>query len=113
MNRFWLSFQLTSPLEQFEYHGPWWVSGYGFDAEGNEQPCVCMAVVAADEDAARKVALDSFDEPPTIVEWRFCSDRAADWDPFCDRFERAQWMRWPWGAPGKPARNVNENSFAR
>lgn len=95
MKRYWFSFELRSSLVEFCYHGPWWISGYGFGADGDEQPCVCMALVAESEDAAQAFVLSLFDAPPDIAEWRFCSERPDDWDPFCDRFERGDWMVWP------------------
>lgn len=50
MNRYWCRFYVVeSELQHFEYHGPWWVSGWAL----SDPPAavVCAAVLAASEDA--------------------------------------------------------------
>lgn len=86
-SRWWVSWYGSGP---FEYHGPWWVTGSG--AGGTT---FCAAVIAADEDAAREVIVSAHDDPPVSLAWRFVKPRAGGWSPFSDRFERAEWMRWP------------------
>ncbi len=98
--RFWVSWYETSP-KTFEYHGPWWVSGYRFDEQPDgsevEVPTICAAVAATDEEAAKRVIIEAHDEPrPADLEWRFVSPRGYNWVPFCDRFAGKPWMKWPW-----------------
>lgn len=95
MKRWWISWY-ESDLETFEYHGPWWTSG-----ETLGEPVhytICAAVVAEDEAAARAVITEAHDsrDDSTIPEWRFCNERPPDWSPFGERFERSEWMKWPW-----------------
>ena len=76
----------------FEYHGPWWVSGQRLSDNAHT---ICAAVRADTEDAARKVITDAHDDPTTTLEWRFVEERPDDWNPFSDRFPRADWVQWP------------------
>ncbi len=93
MTRYWLSFQLRSDLAEFEYQGPWWISGYG--GENCDEPCVCLAIIEASAEDAVNSVLKFFDEPPEIAEWRFVTECEDDWEPFRDRFPSADWMVWP------------------
>lgn len=95
----WVSWVQPKELHSsFEYHGPWWISGE--DDEGHAYT-ICAAVMAKDEEAAKRVILDAFDAEPGELTWRFAKER--DGSPFSDRFPRADWMRWPWPGPdGKP-----------
>jgi len=93
MKRYWVSFQLDGDMAGFEYHGPWWISGWG--GQNTDEPCVCLAICARNESQAKRAVLDSFDELPKIREWRFVNERPGDWVPFCDRFSRREWMVWP------------------
>lgn len=76
----------------FEYHGPWWISGYA----SGQRVTYCAAVMAADEEAARKVILTAYDDAEPDVEFRFAEERDQAWSPYSDRFGQAGWMRWPW-----------------
>lgn len=90
--RFWVSWY-EPHNGGFEYGGPWWISG-----ETMEEPprhTICAAVVAENEECARNVIRASHDDPMLDLEWRFANERADDWEPFCDRFARADWMKWP------------------
>lgn len=78
----------------FEYHGPWWITGR--ELSGGRRHTIVAAVVADSADAARKVITDVHDAPVPELEWRFVDERPAGWDPFTDRFPRADWMRWPY-----------------
>jgi hypothetical protein len=92
--RYWISFEVpTDKMSTFEYHGPWWVSGEAID--GSYQT-VCAAMIAVSEQVAEQAFRNAFDDPMTVLgEFRFCSQRDADWSPFCDRFPQAKWMKWP------------------
>lgn len=96
---FWLSWYATAEqLAAFEYHGPWWITGYDAD---DRRTC-CAAVMAMDEDAAKDVIASAFDNP-TVFEWGFYNERDNGWSPFYDRFVRADWMQWPFPGPdGRP-----------
>ncbi len=88
MKRWWVSFW-TSDISEFEYNGPWWISGY----DSNDRRSVCAAVVAANENEAREIIKKAnVDEPE---EWRFVDERPDDWSPFSERFAKRDWMQWP------------------
>lgn len=99
MKRFWISWEHTVGGPVFELDSPWWISGYGFDGD---METICAAVLAENEEAAKRLVLDSYDESPGEVEWRFCNERPDDWTPFCDRFRQAKWMKWPTPKPQEP-----------
>lgn len=91
----WLSWEASQ--EEFELHSPWWVSGFAYyeqDGEEIERATICAAVRAATEDEAKAKILAAHDGP-VVLEWRFCSDKGPDYDPFNGRFPRADWMAWP------------------
>jgi len=99
MKRWWVRWYGNADVS-FEYHGPWWQSGeaFGVDAEGNELsvPIFVAAVVAEDHRGAEHVIERAYgwDHAGGIREWSFVGERPDDWEPFCDRFPRADWMRW-------------------
>lgn len=100
---FWVSWYQPVELHKtFEYHGPWWISGETGDGE---QYTIVAAVMAKDEDDARRVIVSAFDADPGDLVWRFQEERADDWSPFAsDRFPRGDWMQWPWPGPDGKAR---------
>jgi hypothetical protein len=57
-------------------------------------PTICAAIIAEDEEAARRIVIEAHDKP-VVPEWRFVEARPEDWTPFCDRFQRKDWMKWP------------------
>lgn len=93
MKSYWLSWYCPLELRgMFELHWPWWVSGVRL---GDEAETVCAAVRAESEKAAKRIIIDAHDEPrPDDLEWRFIEERPADWSPFNDRFQKADWMKW-------------------
>lgn len=91
MKRFWLSWYDTR-YGKWELDSPWWVSG----ERGDGVLTICAAVRAPDEQCAKRLVIMAHDEPrPRDLEWRFVEERPGDWSPFCDRFPRADWNRWP------------------
>lgn len=100
---FWVSWYQPVDLHKaFEYHGPWWISGETGDGE---HYTIVAAVMANDEDDARRVIVSAFDAPPSDLVWRFQEERAVDWSPFAsDRFPKSDWMQWPWPGPDGKAR---------
>lgn len=94
VKRYWCRFYaLTSEMPSFEYHGPWWVSGH--TADDPEQVTICAAVCADSGDQAHALLDACFDPGHSMVGLDFCNQRADDWEPFSERFPRADWMRWP------------------
>lgn len=101
VKRYWLSWYSDSPYG-FEYHGPWWQSGWRC-GDDTDTPVYVAAVQAESEEGARTViymayaAVDAVADP--MVEWRFVNERANDWTPFATdgegRFPKAEWMQWP------------------
>jgi hypothetical protein len=92
------------PAWNFEYHGPWWISG-----ETEDTTIFVAAVVAPSEDDARRVIEASYDDGAAgVFEWSFSNPRSDDWEPFCDRFPRADWMQWPFPTTGIPATTGKE-----
>lgn len=99
MKPYWCRFYvLTRELGFFEYEGPWWMSGYTMDDD--EQTVVCAAVMADSEDGARKTLEACFDEGHAMARWDNGDELGMDWQPSPkgsgSRFQRAEWMRWPW-----------------
>lgn len=92
MARFWCSFWSDDP-SKWEYHGPWWISGYRDLAEA-EQSSICCAVVAEDEEHAKRIIEAAHDKGHAPAEWRFVNP--LEGAPFNGRFKRAKWMKWPW-----------------
>lgn len=94
--KFWCSFEvLGSNLTHFEYHGPWWVSWH------TELPAglgltICAAVIAENEEGAKRILGDAFDPGYSHEGWRFLDEKPSDWSPYSDRFPRAEWMGLEW-----------------
>ncbi len=89
---YWVSIKIPcGNASAFEYHGPWWVSGY----DENDSQIICAAVMATDVGAAYetlRLAYDDQARPKAVIE-RFCA--ALEGAVFSDRFKRADWMLWP------------------
>lgn len=90
MKRFWVSWlHRFSTMGAFELNSPWWISG----VEGGFET-ICAAVVAKNEkDVYIKIG-NVYDIPPESIVFRGVAQRSDDWLPFCDRFPRADWMKW-------------------
>lgn len=86
----WLSFYAETPLDEFELHSPWWISGY--DADGVS--IVVAAVQAPDQSAAWEQVRTAYDTPPASLRQRFIDVQAPDWSPFSERFPQGEWMAW-------------------
>lgn len=99
MQRYWLSW-IDTPGNAFTLHWPWWCSGY----DQNDNPIYCAAVVAFDAQDAFAIIQRCHDRPETEITERFIESKPDDWHPFCDRFQRADWMMWPQdgGAVARP-----------
>lgn len=91
---YWCSFYAdNAPMSAFEYHGPWWRSGYG----PNDEEIICAAVMAESGTDAMEVLRQAFDEaerPEKLTE-RFAEPKGWS-SPYTDRFPKADWMQWPW-----------------
>ncbi len=93
---FWVSWWYAGA---FELHSPWWESGWRMlDGEDQDQASIVAAVMATDEEDAKRVILDAHDDEgegwKPDIEWRFVNAREPGWAPFCERFPRADWMQW-------------------
>lgn len=89
--RWWISWYHNESLGAFELHRPWWFSGTS---------TVCAAVIAETEEEAMQIAIDSYDNPPANLGFRFAEERPDDWCPWVipsgtSRFQKADWMQWP------------------
>lgn len=92
---FWVSWWGDRDVE-FTWHGPWWISGWrGAYGGDDDQPSICAAVMATDQEHAMRQLVDAHDRQVTL-EWRSANEREAGWQPWSDRFPRAGWMKWPW-----------------
>lgn len=103
MKRWWVSWY--SPGGDFTLNFPWWISGHAvvdFDDESRDVPTFVAAIEARTEAEAKAIVGRAYDNVPGKIVWRFCNERPADWSPFCDRFPRKAWMRWPMRSEVKP-----------
>lgn len=93
----WVSWYHIDSLGEFELHSPWWVSGCrlvgDLDGDLREDPTMVAAVRAADAESAREFVIQSYDNPPVDLEWRFVDD-LPDGPAFTDRFPKGDWMAW-------------------
>lgn len=89
---FWVSWY-GHPKVEFEWEGPWWISGWAM-TDDVDIPTICAAVMAANAEDAQRQIVKAHDKRVKLV-WRFANERDANWSPFCDRFQRAGWMLWP------------------
>ena len=91
LNTYWASWYSGVHIKEFEYHGPWWVTGMDSDMRD-----IIIAVVQA---GSEKEAIDAFrksyDKPPKTLEMRFCNMIPNDQEIFSERFAREAWMVWP------------------
>lgn len=87
----WLSWYHGKQYGEFELNSPWWMSGTRMN---DEAITLCAAIKAKTEDNAKQIIFDAYDVCPDSIEFRFIEQRADDWSPFCDRFPKADWMRW-------------------
>jgi len=85
--KWWISWEATDLA--FEIHTPWWTSGVSDNAD-----MICAAVFAETEEDAKRYVINSHDNPPSDLKWRFCFEKPKDWQPFSGRFPRRDWMKW-------------------
>lgn len=95
MNKsYWISWYSHEPINEFELHSPWWISGWTSNSLGDwDIPTVIAAVRAPDADAAVTMIRNAYDNPPTVLSLRFC-DEILKADPFSERFPKEHWMEW-------------------
>lgn len=94
LKNFWVSWYGAHGAYTLDW--PWWVVGHGMGG-GNGIATICAAVQAKNADAAKKIVWEGHDLPPQHLEFRFVSERPADWTPYCRRFIRdpARMPEWP------------------
>lgn len=87
----------SAPSSTFETTWPWWHSGF----TGDDRNVLVAAVRGAGVEQAKAqivAAYEPFLEGKSVadvIEWSFVSERPDDWQPFTERFPRADWMEWP------------------
>lgn len=87
----WVSWYCPAALYgKFELHSPWWVSG---ERMADGALTICAAIKGHSEGEAQQEVVESYDDSVTL-EWRFVEERPTNWSPFCDRFQKADWMKW-------------------
>lgn len=89
--RWWVSWYSKG---SFSLESPWWIERHDSPDTLEVKFLAFAAVVAPDEDAARKVVLDAHHEERPKVMWRFVLQQPSTWSPFSDRFPRQDWMKW-------------------
>lgn len=94
--RWWVRWFATHKNGPFTLRTPWWLSG---ERCSDGAKIVCAALQADSDMAAMELVKQAHDNKNVDIEFSFVSERASDWDPFCDRFPRARWMKWPPEAP--------------
>lgn len=94
MKNYWISWYHHMDDGPFEYHGPWWVSGFAFDPD---RDIIVAAIQAESEDAAWTFLQNIYDTPLEDIDRRFINEQEDDWNPLelSDRFPAADWMKWP------------------
>lgn len=91
---YWLSWwHEVTLMSEFELHTPWWQTGRRDFAKESYAISVVAAVRADSFAAAKALVVASYDETP-VLEWRFIEEKPRSWSPFCERFPRAEWMKW-------------------
>jgi hypothetical protein len=103
VNPYWVRWEGAGA---FTWEGPWWESGW-FDrenSEGDEEdvPIFCAAVMARDAAHAESQIRAAHDNGQGPSEFSFVNERVPGWSPFCDRFQRADWMKWPYPEEPEP-----------
>lgn len=94
MPNYWVSWEADPAHGEFEWHGPWWITGYIHD----DHATVCAAVRGESEEHAMRAIVMAHDSQPHDIVWRFCNEQSEDWNPLHNdtgRFPVAAWMRWP------------------
>ena len=102
--RWWVSWYGSET--PFTLHSPWWVSGWALGAT-RDVPTICAAVIAPDEAGAKRAIVAAHDRAVRL-KWRFVNQQPDDWQPFCDRFQRRKWMRWPKPSAGTGVEVANQ-----
>lgn len=88
---YWVSWFHTEDMGGFELDWPWWTSGYRLS---DGAATLCAAVRAKDSMGVMIRITGAYDVYPGEVEWRFIEHKPQGWEPFGDRFPRADWMEW-------------------
>lgn len=96
LQAYWLSWYHNERRDGvFEYHGPWWITGWACGETGEwDVPTICAAMMATSAEHVMQQIRDAYDKEPGPIRMRFCEviQRA---EVFTDRFRKADWMQWP------------------
>ena len=100
MNEYWISwYSVFEYTGSFELHSPWWVSGWSYDADENEESIIVAAVRADSEEEAWEVVKQAYDTYPKkgfrerFIE-TFEEGETKPWEREGGRFQLADWMEW-------------------
>lgn len=78
---------------KFELHYPWWVSG---ERCSDGAHTIVAAIPVELEEEAQAVVMESYDHKPAYeVELEIRFNDLKTGSPFCERFPRRAWMKWP------------------
>jgi len=105
LRNYWVSWYCPpDKYGKFELHWPWWETGFRLSDNAST---ICAAVRAVSEHQARLIVAmahdaDVMDWASREIEWRFVDEQPSVWSPYGDRFQEADWMRWP--AQDQPSR---------
>lgn len=98
MNCYWISWIQTPDMPIFESNIPWWIIDMddmgGIKIGVDERYTICAAIKAMNEKSAIEEIKSLFDEIPQKISFKFVTQKEKGWSPFCNRFKRADWMRW-------------------
>jgi hypothetical protein len=89
----WVSWWHTDAMSDFELHSPYWISGEGDD--GALSICAAIRTDINNRITAEEVIYECYDKDPVQIKFRFIEPKLEDWVPFNDRFQKAEWMKWP------------------
>lgn len=90
LTNYWLSWYNRRTDPAFRLDWPWWATGN----RSGGAVTICAAVRAKSEAEAWVIVIVSHVQKVDL-DTRFCEAQPSDWTPFCDRFQRAEWMQWP------------------
>jgi len=88
---YFLSWISPCSKKEFEYHGPWWITG--MDCDMND--IMVGAIKASSPEEAVDVMRKSYDNVPETLQVKFCNMLPDEQCIFSDTYKREQCMVWP------------------
>lgn len=78
---------------KFELHYPWWISG---ERGSDGAQTIVAAIPVVLEEEAHAVIQEAHDfKPAHKVDLEIRFNDLKEGSPFCERFPRRKWMKWP------------------